>query len=389
MGERTPHLDPNARAALVGLAASHTRGHVVRAILEGVAFSLRDTFTIFAEMKVPVDNIRLGGGGARSPLWRRDSGRLSYGHPVETRDGRRRRRVRRGAPCRRRLGHLAAVDAACDAWSAPRQRRSTPAADAVAAMTRAVRRLYRRALSGAPRHLSRGDLMPDAFTPRPEHKFSFGLWTVGNRGRDPFGDVVRDRRCRRSTPSQLLGEVGAWGVNLHDNDLVPDRRHARRARSHRQGVQGGLQRPRHRRADGDRQPVLRSGVPRRRVHRQRSARARAYALQKTMRAMDLGAELGATDLRALGRTRGHRDRCVPAAGRGGQAAARGGQLPVRVLDRPAGTDYKFALEAKPNEPRGDIYMADDRRVSRVHPDARSSGDGRRESRKSRTSRWPG
>jgi xylulokinase len=70
MGERTPHLDPYARGALVGLTASHTRGHVVRAILEGVAFSLRDSFTIFGEMKVPITNIRLGGGGAKSPLWR-------------------------------------------------------------------------------------------------------------------------------------------------------------------------------------------------------------------------------------------------------------------------------------------------------------------------------
>ncbi len=70
MGERTPHLDPNARGALVGLTASHTRAHVIRAILEGVAFSLKDTFTIFDEMQIPVTSIRLGGGGARSPLWR-------------------------------------------------------------------------------------------------------------------------------------------------------------------------------------------------------------------------------------------------------------------------------------------------------------------------------
>jgi xylulokinase len=70
MGERTPHLDGSARGALVGLTASHTRGHLVRAILEGVAFSLRDTFTLFQEMNVPVNSIRLGGGGARSPLWR-------------------------------------------------------------------------------------------------------------------------------------------------------------------------------------------------------------------------------------------------------------------------------------------------------------------------------
>jgi xylulokinase len=69
MGERTPHLDPNARGALVGLTAQHTRAHVIRAILEGVAFSLRDTFTIFSDLGVPVKSIRLGGGGARSPLW--------------------------------------------------------------------------------------------------------------------------------------------------------------------------------------------------------------------------------------------------------------------------------------------------------------------------------
>jgi xylulokinase len=82
MGERTPHLDPNARAALVGLTASHTRAHVIRAILEGVAFSLKDTFAIFQEMGVPVNNIRLGGGGARSPLWRQIQADV-YGHEVE------------------------------------------------------------------------------------------------------------------------------------------------------------------------------------------------------------------------------------------------------------------------------------------------------------------
>jgi xylulokinase len=82
MGERTPHLDSNARGALVGLTASHTRAHVVRAILEGVAFSLRDTFTLFREMNLPVKNIRLGGGGARSPLWRQIQADV-YGHAVE------------------------------------------------------------------------------------------------------------------------------------------------------------------------------------------------------------------------------------------------------------------------------------------------------------------
>jgi xylulokinase len=83
MGERTPHCDPNARAALVGLAASHGRGHIVRAILEGVAFSLRDTLSIFAELDVPVERIRLGGGGSRSALWRQIQANV-YGRAVDT-----------------------------------------------------------------------------------------------------------------------------------------------------------------------------------------------------------------------------------------------------------------------------------------------------------------
>ena len=83
MGERTPHLDPNARAALVGLAADHTRANVVRAILEGVAFSLKDTLTIFKELGIPVRAIRVGGGGARSPLWRQIQADV-YGQTVET-----------------------------------------------------------------------------------------------------------------------------------------------------------------------------------------------------------------------------------------------------------------------------------------------------------------
>jgi xylulokinase len=83
MGERTPHTDPDVRGALLGLAASHTRGHIVRAVLEGVAFSQRDSFGIFAELGVPVTRIILGGGGARSPLWRQIQADV-YGHPVET-----------------------------------------------------------------------------------------------------------------------------------------------------------------------------------------------------------------------------------------------------------------------------------------------------------------
>jgi xylulokinase len=83
MGERTPHVDPAARAMLVGLTASHTRAYVIRAILEGVAFSLRDTFTIFHEIAIPIGVIRLGGGGARSALWRQIQADV-YGRRVET-----------------------------------------------------------------------------------------------------------------------------------------------------------------------------------------------------------------------------------------------------------------------------------------------------------------
>ena len=83
MGERTPHLDPNARAAFVGLSASHTIGHMARAVMEGVAFSLRDSLEIFREIGAPIDTIRLGGGGARSALWRQIQADV-YGHPVET-----------------------------------------------------------------------------------------------------------------------------------------------------------------------------------------------------------------------------------------------------------------------------------------------------------------
>src|SRR6266699_2340775 len=82
MGGRRPHLAPRASGTLTGLAASHRRGHVTRAVLEGVAFSLKDTFSLFEEMQVPVRNIRLGGGGAHSPLWRQIQADV-YEHEVE------------------------------------------------------------------------------------------------------------------------------------------------------------------------------------------------------------------------------------------------------------------------------------------------------------------
>ncbi len=82
LGERTPHLDPEVRAAFAGIDANHTAPHFVRAVLEGVAYSLQDTFTLFAELGIPVSGIRLGGGGARGALWRRIQAGI-YGHAVE------------------------------------------------------------------------------------------------------------------------------------------------------------------------------------------------------------------------------------------------------------------------------------------------------------------
>jgi xylulokinase len=83
MGERTPYLDPRARAAFVGLTASHTRSHLTRAVMEGVAFSLRDSFEIFRDLGTPINSIRLGGGGARSKLWQQVQADV-YGRTVET-----------------------------------------------------------------------------------------------------------------------------------------------------------------------------------------------------------------------------------------------------------------------------------------------------------------
>lgn len=81
-GERTPHLDAKARAAFVGITASTTRAHFVRAVLEGVAMSLRDSLTLFSELGIPVERIRLGGGGARGGLWRQIQADV-YGRQVE------------------------------------------------------------------------------------------------------------------------------------------------------------------------------------------------------------------------------------------------------------------------------------------------------------------
>jgi xylose isomerase len=191
------------------------------------------------------------------------------------------------------------------------------------------------------------------YTPRPEDKFTFGLWTVGNRGRDPFGDAVRPTL----TPVEavrMLGEIGAYGVNFHDNDLVP--------------IDASPQQRDHivndfRRACEENKiavpmatvnlfydPVFRDGA-----FTANDKSVRDYALQKTMRAMDLGAECG-TKIFVLwgGREGVETDGCR----RPDEAVKRLREalnyLCEYSLDKKY--DYKLALEAKPNEPRADIYM---------------------------------
>ena len=114
MGERTPYPDPDVRAALIGLAADHTRAHVIRAILEGVAFSLKDTFTIFKELGIPVRAIRAGGGGARSPLWRQIQADV-YGQAVEIVQAEEGAAYGAALLAGVGIGVWASVDAACDA----------------------------------------------------------------------------------------------------------------------------------------------------------------------------------------------------------------------------------------------------------------------------------
>jgi xylose isomerase len=192
------------------------------------------------------------------------------------------------------------------------------------------------------------------YQPRAEHKFSFGLWTIGNRGRDAFGDAVRPHISPIEIVS-MLAEVGAWGVNLHDNDLVPiDATAAERdaiVRSFKKACEAnGIAVPMatvslffH--------PVFRDGA-----FTANDPEVRAYAIQKTMRAMDIGAELGAKIFVLWGGREGvETDACRRADEAIKRLREAVNYLCEYNIER--GYGMKFALEAKPNEPRADIYMA--------------------------------
>ena len=191
------------------------------------------------------------------------------------------------------------------------------------------------------------------YQPKPEHKFTFGLWTVGNRGRDPFGDATR-ATVAPPTIVRRLSELGAYGVNLHDNDLIPiDARPADRDRILRDFKQAldetGMKVPMAT-TNLFYDPVFKDGA-----FTSSDPRVRLYALQKTMRSMDLGAELGAKIYVFWG----GREGAEVDAAKDPRDALKWNREAFNFLCEYSidqGYGYKFALEAKPNEPRGDIYL---------------------------------
>ena len=195
--------------------------------------------------------------------------------------------------------------------------------------------------------------MPKNYQPKPEDKFTFGLWTVGNVGRDPFGEPVR-KKLSPVDLVYLLADIGAYGVNFHDNDLVPiDATQGERdqiVREFKNALEKtGLKVPMAT-TNLFTDPAFKEGA-----FTSNNPTVRAYALQKTMRAIDLGAELGAEVYVFWG-------------GREGTDSD-SGKDPVEVLkcfreainflcEYAIDQRYrlKFALEAKPNEPRGDLFL---------------------------------
>jgi xylose isomerase len=196
--------------------------------------------------------------------------------------------------------------------------------------------------------------MSDALKPRKEHKFTFGLWTVGNTGRDPFGEAVR---APMSAPYivKRLSETGAWGVNLHDNDLVPFGAGAAERDKLVKEFKAALK------EHGMVVPMATTNLFGHPIFKDgaftaNDPRVRAFAVQKTMLSIDLGVELGATTYVLWGGREGVEvDACRDAR----EALKRYRECLNYLCEyvRDQKYDLRFALEAKPNEPRSDIYLA--------------------------------
>lgn len=195
----------------------------------------------------------------------------------------------------------------------------------------------------------------DPYTPTKQQKFTFGLWTVGNIGRDPFGEPTR----QPLTPAQivdLLGSVeGVYGVNFHDNDLIPIDATPEQANLIKRDFRKALK------DNGLVVPMATTNLFSDKVFKDgaftsNNAAVRAYAIQKTMRAMDLGAEFGAKIYVFWG----GREGVESDATKNPVDAIKRFREAIDFLceySREQGYGYKFAFEAKPNEPRGHIYFA--------------------------------
>lgn len=191
------------------------------------------------------------------------------------------------------------------------------------------------------------------YTPGPEHKFTFGLWTVGNPGRDPFGEPTR-AAVNPVDSVHKLAAIGAYGVNLHDNDLVPfgssAAEHDRIVGEFKRALaETGMKVPMAT-TNLFSQPIFKDGA-----FTSSDPKVRAYAVQKTMKAMDLGAELGAGIYVFWGGREGSE---VDAAKSSLDTLKwfREALNYLNAYQQDQGYNFKFALEAKPNEPRGDIYL---------------------------------
>lgn len=194
----------------------------------------------------------------------------------------------------------------------------------------------------------------DCFEPTRADRFSFGLWTVGNTGRDPFGEAVR-ARMEPTYVVQKLAECGAWGVNLHDNDLVPlgasASERARIVREFKAALEGSGMVVPMATTNLFSHPVFKDGA-----FTSNDPKVRAFALRKSMDAIDLGVELGARVYVFWGGREGSEaDACRDP--RTALARLREALDFLCEYVRAQRYELSFALEAKPNEPRGDIYLA--------------------------------
>jgi len=195
--------------------------------------------------------------------------------------------------------------------------------------------------------------MDDLYTPRPEDHFTFGLWTVGNRGRDPFGDQVRPH-LEPAEAVAHLAELGAYGVNFHDNDLVPFGTSAGERDQIVRNFRNALERT------GMKVPMATTNLFFHPVFKEGAFTAndpavRRYAIAKTLDSIDLGVGLGAKIYVLWG----GREGVECDAAKDARAALDRYAEALNILceyAREQKYDVRFALEPKPNEPRGDLFL---------------------------------